>query len=567
MAKRTRKTRADSSAPADPGGISDRWRKILRLIPGYDCIATALPGDWFDEAEADKHVSFFAECLHHIEGAVAGKPFILEPWEQAIIGALFGWKRFDASKRTVRRYRELFLLVPRKNGKTPLTAGIGLDVLFCDEEPGAQCYCAAAERDQASLIYRHARGMVEREPELEQRAQIFKGTGHRSIVLRSDPASSLKVLSAEADSKHGGNSHLIVIDELHAQKNRELVDVLVTSTASEGRKQPLIIYITTADFERESICNELHDRARRIRDGLEPDSRFLPVLYEATANDEWTDPEVWARVNPNLSISVSREYLERECEKAKRNPAYENTFKRLHLNIRTEQDVRWLPVQAWDECKGIIDWNEYRSAPCYAGLDLSSSQDMTSLVLVFPEFEPWVIRAYHWCPRETALTYQRERGETPYMTWGTQGHIELVDGEVIDYELIRRRVGEIASLHRIEEVAIDPWQSPQMITWLEQDGLVAFQHRQGFASMAGPCKQLTERILNKGIRHDGNPVMRWMMSSVSTESDAAGNIKFSKKNSYGKIDGMVALAMATGRASVHAGEHGSVYDRGDLLIL
>jgi phage terminase large subunit-like protein len=270
----------------------------LRLIPGYDPFVTA--GDaWLDHDRAKMAIEFFPEMLHHIEGDVAGQPFALEPWEQAIIGNLFGWVRQDAKGRIVRRYRKCLLYVPRKNGKTPLAAGICLYVLFCDGEPGAQIYGAGASGDQAAKLYRHAVGMVRREPMLEGRCTIYGGQNARSIVLKEDEGSSYRVISADAPTAHGGNSHMVLIDELHALENGELVEVMETSMASEVRAQPLLVYITTADYDRPSVCNRVHKYACAVRDnGGDPakpgfDPTFLPVIYEAGKDDDWRWTEQW----------------------------------------------------------------------------------------------------------------------------------------------------------------------------------------------------------------------------------------------------------------------------------
>ena len=319
------------------------WDDVIGLVPGYDPQATA--GDcWFDEEAADKVVGFFADCLVHVKGEFAGRPFLLEPWQQAIVANLFGWKRPDGT----RRYREAFIFVPRKNGKSILAAGICIYMLFCDGEWGAEIYCAAAERDQAALVFDVAKQMVNHEPVLRDACRIYT----KAITIES-MGSTFKAISADASTKHGYNAHCAVIDELHAQKNRELVDVLITSTGA--RRQPLIVHITTSDFERPSICNEKHDYASKVRDGIIEDRAFLPVIYEAGRDDDWTNPEVWAAVNPNYGVSISKEYLAHECQRAQEAPTYENTFKRLHLNIRTEQDVRWISMERWERCGGPVD--------------------------------------------------------------------------------------------------------------------------------------------------------------------------------------------------------------------
>ena len=520
---------------------------VLRLIPGYDPFATA-KDSWLDEDAARLALDFFPECLRHVEGEVAGRPFALEPWQQAIVGNLFGWKRKDAKGRIVRRYREAFIFIPRKNGKTPLCAGICNYVLFCDPERGKQIYSAAAEKDQAALLYRHAKGMIEQEPELERRARIYRA--HKSIVLVDDDASVYRVLSADADTKHGGNPSLVLIDELHAQPNRNLVDVLQTSMASENRPQPLLIHITTSDFDRESICNEKHDYASKVRDGIIEDEAFLPVIYEATLTDDWTSPDIWRKANPNLGVSVSEDYLRRECQRAKETPTYENTFKRLHLNIKTQNDVRWLSLEQWDKCGGDVDPETLAGRECYGGLDLATTTDIAAFVLAFPNDDGgYLLLPFFWVPKLNAAKRQR-RDRVPYDTWIRDGFIEATDGDVIDYDVIRQKVNELGQKYDIREIAVDRWNATQITTQLQGDGFEMVPFGQGFASMSAPTKELEKLVIAGQIAHGANPVLRWMANNVCVESDAAGNLKPSKKKSTERIDGIVAGVMALGRAMV-----------------
>ncbi len=540
-----------SSRPAKHA-ISKEWRALLLLIPGYDPIATA--GDaWFDPAAAQRALDFFSELLKHVEGECAGKPFALEPWQKSYIANLFGWMRKDSQGRIVRRYRETFLYIARKNGKTPLAAGICLYCLFCDGEAGAQVYSAAADKDQASLLYRHAKGMVEQEPELDKRAQIYKAL--KSIVRRDDPASCYRVLSADANTKHGGNSHLVLIDELHAQPNRDLVDVLQTSMASQGRKQPLLVHITTADFMRPSICNEKYEYACKVRDRIIEDPSFLPVIYEVKPGEDWTDPKVWARANPNLGVSVSLDYLERECKRAKETPSYENTFRRLHLNQRTQNDVKAIDPEKWKACGHGADAIEWRQRqleqlvrhPCAAGLDLGSVSDLTALVLIFDLGELLAWLPFFWVPEET-VRIRSKRDRVPYDQWVRQGFILTTPGEVTDYDKVRLDVNELQGKYPFADLAVDRlFQGAQLCNQLMQDGINVVAFGQGFMSMAAPVKDLFERIAACTIDHGNNPVLTWMASNAATEEDAAGNQKLSKKKSTEKIDGLVAGVMATGR--------------------
>ena len=548
------------------------------MIPGYDPFDMA--GDcWFDEEAAQLAIDFFQHpedgCLRHVEGGLAGELFKLEPWQQAIIGNLFGWKRYDEKGREVRRYREAFIYVPRKNGKTPLVAGICNYVLFCDGEAGAQIYSAAAEREQASLLFRHAKGMVEREPVLSARAKVFGGVGHRSIQLRDDDASVYKVLSADADTKHGGNSHLVVIDELHAQPNRELVDVLQTSLASANRKQPMLIHITTADFDRESICNEKHAYACKVRDnGGDPnkpgyDPSFLPVIYEATPDDDWTTEATWEKANPNLGVSVSLDYLRRECKRAIETPSYQNTFKRLHLNIKTTNDAVFLDMNKWDALPPCSTPEQLEGRQCFGAFDLSTTWDITALVLLFPPEESdgvWEWLPFLWVPKENAQLRER-RDRVPYLSWIEGGYVRATEGNVVDYDVVRRDINELGKKYNITKIARDRWNASQISTQLMGDGFEVVDFGQGFASMSSPTKELEALVISGRLANPNNPALRWMAGNTAVEQDAAGNLKPSKKKSTERIDGIVALVMAIGIGISEPLQQRSIYETPGSLAL
>lgn len=539
-----------------------QWQKLLRLAPGYDPLrgmgatwfnergARRAGRPWFCPEKAQQAIDFFPEMLRHVEGALAGTPFVLEEWQKCVIANLFGWVRVDNKGRLVRRFRKCLLYVPRKNGKTPLAAGICLFVLFCDGERGAQIYSAAADREQAALLYRHAAGMVNQEPILKNASKVFGGSGHRSIVLQNDQASSYKVISADANTKHGYNSHLCLVDELHAQPDRELCEVLETSMASANRAQPLMIYLTTADFERESICNEVHDYACRVRDAEIEDIGFLPIIYEATRDDDWTSPVVWERANPNLGVSVSEEYMHSECAKAREVPAYENTFKRLHLNIRTEQDVRLIPMELWDDrCSGELDESTLEGQRCFTGLDLASTIDIAAAAHVFPmeeEGDHHVVWRF-WVPRENVQRMEK-RDKVPYQSWIDQGWITPTPGDVIDYDKIRADLNTDWEHFNIQKVGIDRWNATQLAVQLQGDGFEVEMYGQGYASMSAPTKEVLRLLTDGRLKHGDNPVARWMASNTAGEEDGAGNLKPSKKKSTQKIDGIVALVMGEGLA-------------------
>jgi phage terminase large subunit-like protein len=444
--------------------------------------------------------------------------------------------------------------VPRKCGKTPLAAAIALCVFFCDDEAGQQNYIAAADREQAGMLFRQCKGMVDLEPELSARCKCYGGNaaaGQSKSLVREGAGSFLRVISADAQTKHGGTSHLVVIDELHAQPNRDLVDVLTTSTASLNRKQPLTLFLTTADFNRPSVCNEKHDYASKVRDGIIADPHFLPAIYEAAQGADWRDPKVWEAANPNLDVSVSREYLERECKRAQETPAYENTFRRLHLNQKTETDVRAIDMVRWDACADLaLEPVALEGRPCYAGLDLASTTDLASCVLLFPEDGGgYSVLPLFWAPRVGARLRER-RDRVPYGVWEKLGHLRLTEGDVIDYDVIRRDIGALRARYDIRELAIDRWNATQITTQLQADGFEVFAYGQGFAAMTAPTKELLALVTAGKLAHGGHPVLRWQASVFAVEEDAAANLKPSKKKSTDRIDGVVALIMSLGRAMV-----------------
>ena len=512
---------------------------------------------YYDEAAADRAVGFFERYLKHTKGRWAGEAFRLQPWqEKDIIRPLFGWKRADGT----RKYRTAYIEIPRKNGKSTLSAGIGLYLLFADNEPGAEIYSAAADRDQAAIVHDQARAMVEDSPELAKRAEVFK----RSIVVHAT-RSVYKVISADAYTKHGLNAHGIIFDELHAQPNRELWDVLTTSTGA--REQPLVATITTAGYDRESICWEQHEYARKVLEGVIEDPTYFAYIAAADENEDWTDPEVWENANPGLGVTISREYLEQECKRAQQVPAYQNTFRRLHLDQWTQQETRWLDLGVWDACGGDVP--DLAGRKCYAGLDMASTTDVAALALVFPpetEGEPYYVIPFFWIPGDN-LVERSLRDRASYDAWQQAGLLATTDGNVIDYQAIQAQIVDLGEIYDIEEIAFDRWGAIQMSQNLDGAGFTMVPFGQGFASMSAPTKELQRLILDGKIAHGGHPVLRWMADNMVVKQDPAGNLKPDKSKSRQKIDGMVALIMGLDRAIRHGGEEGSVYEERGVLML
>lgn len=513
---------------------------------------------YFNRKKANRIVDFFEKELVHIKGKFAGKPLRLEPWQRRILRRAFGWIRRDDGTR---KYREIYIEVPRKNGKSTLVAGIGLYLLLCDREVGAEIVSAAGDREQAGNIFDVAKHNVDLNPRLNDRARAFAKT-----ITYYKKASKFKVISSEAKTKHGSNLHGVLFDELHTQENRDLFDTLRSSTSS--RLQPLQVYITTAGFDRNSICWEQHDYAVKVRDGIIEDESFLSVIYALDEKDEelygkdyWKNEKLWFKANPNLGISKSLEYMRKECQRAIDTPGYENTFKRLELNIWTEQDTRWLSMTQWDKNSAKFEIEQLKGRECFAGIDLSSTMDISALVLLFPlDDGTFAVLPFFWVP-EKAAPKRKTKARVPYPEWVSEGLIMATDGDVVDYDKIRQKVIDLSKIYNIREIAIDRWNATQIMTQLQGDGFTVVPFGQGYKDMSSPCRELEKLIVQARIKHGGHKVLRWMASNVSVEQDHAGSLKLSKKRSKEKIDGMVCLVMGLGRYLVAEPPQLSVYEK------
>jgi len=560
-----------------PSRFPAKWRRLLRLIPGYDPVATA--GDCvFDTAAAQRALDFFPECLTHVKGELARdrEPFLLEPWQQAIIANLFGWKRPDGT----RRYRKGLIFVPCGNGKTTLIAGIALYLLFCDGEPGAEIYSVAGKRDQAAIAHDIAKTMIENEPELTRRAHIFKSTKR---ILYEASNSLYMPLAAEAQLNFGSDAHGVLFDELHVQPNAELYNTMISRMRS--RRQPLFISVTTAGYDTESICMTEYNYACDIRDGTRDDPHYLPVIYEARhkdkdgkwVNDEnWHSEKTWRKANPNYGISVRKDFLREQHTRAVQQPSFENPFRRLHLNQWTEQAERWLPLGAWDACtapESLLE--DLIGCDVILALDMGTIRDLTALLGLFPlEVPPGddkapLFYAHPWFFACEKAAHSRElHDRVPYLTWARQGHITLTQGDATDYEALKAAIRTVGDNHHVLEIAVDRWNAEQLAQQLDLEGLNPVKFGQGYASMSAPAKELERLLVTGRILVAPSPVLRWMAANVAVERDAADNIKPSKKKSNQRIDGIVALVMALGRALVADPAAGhSVYESQSIRLI
>mgnify|MGYP001181031095 FL=1 len=516
-------------------------------------LATA--AEYYFDPAAGMHVIEFFAFLKHSKGEWAGQTIQLEPWQQCYLYILFGWRRVADD---LRRFRTGYLEVARKNGKSTLGAGIGLYLMVADGEPGAEVYSAATKRDQALIVHNEATRMVKGSPGLRKRVKVFRNNLHIEGT-----ASKFEPLGADADTLDGLNIHAAIVDEIHAHKSRDVWDRLETATGA--RRQPLMLGITTAGYDRESLCWELHEYLQKILEQIVADDTFFGMIFSIDEGDDWADPDVWIKANPNLGVSKKVDDLVRKAKRAQEIPSSLNSFLRLELDIWTESESVWLSMEHWQACGGAVDADGLRGRTCYMGLDLSSNVDISAYALVFPpqqEDDPYQVLMRFFIPEE-GMKNRSHNDRVPYDVWVRQGYITATGGNVIDYEYILSQIDEDAQKYDIAGVAFDRWGATQVSLRLADAGLAVAAFGQGFASMSAPTKALENLILGHELAHGHNPVLTWMAANAVTEEDAAGNIKVSKRRSREKIDGIVALVMGLDLALRSGGS--SVYEERGII--
>ena len=530
----------------------------------------------FDEERADLACDFFSEYLRHFEGEHAGTPFVLLDWQrELLIRPLFGWVRVSDGTR---RFRRVFLEIGKKNGKSGLCSGLGLLLAFADGEPGAQVYCAAGAEEQARIVFRPSAEMARNSPDFLADFGVEVLT---NAIEQSATASFLRPLTSKAKTQHGLNVHGLIFDEFHAQQDRELWETLYRGISA--RRQPVVVIITTAGDNRESICYEEYTRACRIRDGVLNDPSVLPIVFEATPKDDWRTEAVWRKANPSLGVTKKLDYMRDECAAAIAEPRKRNAFLRLELNIWTESRTVWITPERWAACEWAQRPEGLGELLCCAGLDLSSTEDLTAIVLVFRRMTPGPavtfdvavreqpnappVKRTHsidysvdlvpmfFMPEET-LHERVKNDHVPYDVWADGGWIRVTEGNVVDYDEIHRVVLEeirkrYSGLH---EVGYDPWNASHLSTSLCEHGVRMVEVRQGYASLSPPAKLFETLISAKRLRHDGNPVMAWCVANAEVKSDENGNIRPVKPGGNAKstrrIDGVVAALNGLNRLMV-----------------
>ena len=515
---------------------------------------------YYDEHAAKRAVAFIETHIRQIKGPKAGEFLILEEWQKNdIVMPLFGWKNKETN---FRKHKTIYVEIPRKNGKSTLGAAIAIFCMFADEGFGDECFSVAGDRNQASIIFELATKMIQHSPELSKRAKVY-----RNSIVNPIKGNTYKVLSADAKLAMGHNAQFVAFDELHVQKDRHLFDAMVTSQAA--RIQPIFFMMTTAGDNKTdgNICYEQHQYCKRVLKKEIEDESFLGVIYAADENDDFSDPEVWKKANPNFGVSVTSEYFEQQSKKALDLVSMENSFKRLHLNIWTSSFSKWISDVKWLENYEDIDMKSLIGRPCFGGLDLASTQDMSSIVLYFPMDEGTkdVLLPICYVPRDAVFT-KVMRNKVPYNQWERDGFLKVTQGDVQDYEFIRKDIHKLAEKYDIKSIAFDRWNSTSLVMNLVSDGLNLSPFGQGYASMSNPSKTFEKMCIGKELNHLNNPILRWQLQNVQIQTDAAENIKVHKGRSHDKVDAIVASIMAIGEFLTDEHEESVYSDRG-LIVL
>lgn len=478
---------------------------------------------------ADRAVKFINNLTH--TGDFNGEPFRLRPWQEKIVRRLFGTVRADGQ----RQYRKAFLALPRKQGKTELAAAILLYLLLGTGKRGQTLYSASGDRAQAALIFRAAASMVRNDPTLHRLCQVYDG--YKKIVCER-LESTYEALSSDAPRKHGLGPSVVLFDEVHVLPNRQLHDVLTTGFAA--RKEPLTLYITTAGHDRTSLCWDLWEHARNVRDGIVDDPTFLPILFETAPEKDWTDEAVWREAMPALEDFCSIEFIRDEFRKARQMPSFENTFRQLYLNQWTEQAERWIQVERWKECEGFDPTQV--EGECFAGLDLGVTGDMSSLAKSFPnDLGGYSTTWRFWVPRDGRWRQDKRAAEN-YPKWEKAGWLTFTEGESTDFDQVERDILEENIIHPFRLLCADRAYASHLLSRLfNNHGLPVQGIPQGPVTLNEPMVRLESMILDRRFRHDGNPVAAWNVANANVRRNSTGLMYLDKSKATGRIDGLSAL--------------------------
>jgi len=523
----------------------------------------------------------FIRTLKHVKDPWHGVPFTVLPWEEKIIRDFYGTLKPNG----LRQYKLAYVEMTKKQGKSELAAALAIKHLAADGEWSAEVYGCAADKQQASIIFDVAVEMVDQESELKS---VIKPILSKKRLVYLPTKSFYQVLSAEAFTKHGLNISACIFDELHAQPNRALWDVM-TFGSGDARRQPAWWVITTAgdDPDRQSVCWEQHLKAQNILLGLRNDPTIYPVIfgfdpdehriwkgwtYEVDTEVTWESPKVWKAVNPSLDHTIKSETVKEAYNTVKDSPADEKNFKQLRLNIwHRDKVTKWLPLSMWIQCGQLVYPDRLKHRECYGGLDLSTKLDITAYLLFFPptrDVPLYRILPTFWIPEDNMKERVR-RDHVNYDIWEKNGFIKTTPGNYIDYAFIEKHILDSFSEYDIRGIGYDDWNAYETQQRLVAEGVPEKKMvivRQGYKSLSPPMRDLEAWVKNKMIAHGGNPVMEWMFGNVKAKTDENRNIRYVKDSETERIDGISALVSAIFAYKLF-GEQKSVYEERGMRIL
>ena len=511
-------------------------------------------GRYFDKRAAMRAIRFI-EKLKHTKGEWAGQRFRLEPWQQFVLWNIFGWKNADGT----RRFRYAYIEIARKNGKTALSAGIGLYMLFADGESRPEVYSAATVKDQAKICFSDAVEIV--------KATDLKNylTPYRNSIVYELKGGTMKPLSSDYGTHDGLNPSCGIIDEFHAHKDSGMFDVI--KSAFGARRQPLMFIITTAGFDKSGVCYAYRENVIKVLRGVNEDDSLFGIIYTLDDKSEWDDPKMWIKANPNLGVSLSADYLADQVKDAKNRPEAVRNVMTKNVDLWVDAERTWILDDVWQKCIGTTDPADLKGCACWGGLDLSNVSDITAYVLLFHENDRFQLLPYFWIPEEKMLEKIRKENIN-YDKWAAEGYVTVTPGNVIDYDFVKADILRIVADYDLRTSAYDRWNSSQTIIDLQNEGMECNPFGQGYGSMSAPTKEFEKLVLTGKIEHFGNPVLRWMLASTLVKTDPAGNIKPDKEKSTQKIDGIVAAIMALGEwMTAQTNDESNPYENRGLLTL
>lgn len=511
-------------------------------------------GRYFDKKAAMRAIRFI-EKLKHTKGEWAGQRFRLELWQQFVLWNIFGWKNADGT----RRFRYAYIEIARKNGKTALSAGIGLYMLFADGESRPEVYSAATVKDQAKICFSDAVEIV--------KATDLKNylTPYRNSIVYELKGGTMKPLSSDYGTHDGLNPSCGIIDEFHAHKDSGMFDVI--KSAFGARRQPLMFIITTAGFDKSGVCYAYRENVIKVLRGVNGDDSLFGIIYTLDDKSEWDDPKMWIKANPNLGVSLSADYLADQVKDAKNRPEAVRNVMTKNVDLWVDAERTWILDDVWQKCIGTTAPADLKGCACWGGLDLSNVSDITAYVLLFHENDRFQLLPHFWIPEEKMLEKIRKENIN-YDKWVAEGYVTVTPGNVIDYDFVKADILRIVADYDLRTSAYDRWNSSQTIIDLQNEGMECNPFGQGYGSMSAPTKEFEKLVLTGKIEHFDNPVLRWMLASTLVKTDPAGNIKPDKEKSTQKIDGIVAAIMALGEwMTAQANDESNPYENRGLLTL